>query len=284
MALKKNIMAGYVSQMYITLIGVVMAPVFIKYMGAEAFGLVAFFTMLQAWFNLLDMGLTPTMTRETARFRGGSTDALAYRRLVRALECIFMLVALVGGMVLFSATDYLASDWLQATKLPIAEVETSLKLISIVISLRFMCGLYRGAISGAEQFVWLGFYNSVIATLRFVFVLPFFIFFGVTPTVFFGYQLGVAVIELIVLVYYTYRLLPVVLKDEKLPVNMAHLRQALKFSLSVAFASSVGILVGNTDKFLLSKILTLADYGYFTLATLVASGVLVVSGPIAAAI
>ena len=65
---------------------------------------------------------------------------------------------------------------------------------------------------------------------------------------------------------------------------MAHLRQALKFSLSVAFASSVGILVGNTDKFLLSKILTLADYGYFTLATLVASGVLVVSGPIAAAI
>ena len=31
-------------------------PLYIKYMGAEAYGLVGFFTMLQAWFGLLDMG------------------------------------------------------------------------------------------------------------------------------------------------------------------------------------------------------------------------------------
>ena len=44
-----------------------MLPMYIKYMGAEAYGLVGFFSMLQAWFNLLDLRLTPTIGRETAR-------------------------------------------------------------------------------------------------------------------------------------------------------------------------------------------------------------------------
>lgn len=89
MSLKKNILTNYVSQIYVTLIGIVMVPMYVRYMGAEAYGLVGFFAMLQACFQLLDMGLTPTMARETARFNGGATDALSLRRLLRAMEGIF---------------------------------------------------------------------------------------------------------------------------------------------------------------------------------------------------
>ena len=48
MSLKKNILASYVSQTYVTLIGIVMVPVYVKYMGVEAYGLVGIFTMLRA--------------------------------------------------------------------------------------------------------------------------------------------------------------------------------------------------------------------------------------------
>jgi len=88
MSLKRNILANYASQFYVTIIYIVMVPSYIKYMGSEAYGLIGFFAMLQVWFALLDMGLTPTMSRETARYNGGATDALSYRRLVRALEGI----------------------------------------------------------------------------------------------------------------------------------------------------------------------------------------------------
>jgi O-antigen/teichoic acid export membrane protein len=97
MSLQKNILANYASQSYVTVIGIVILPLYIKYMGAEAYGLVGFFAMLQMWFNLLDMGLTPTIARETARFRGGAMDILSYRHLVRALEGVFLTVALLGG-------------------------------------------------------------------------------------------------------------------------------------------------------------------------------------------
>ena len=270
--------------MYVTLIGIVMVPLYIKYMGAEAYGLVGFFAMLQAWFNLLDMGLTPTIAREAARFRGGATHALGYRRLVQALEGVFLVVALTGGVTMFAAAGYIANDWLQASQLPIPEVQTAVQLMAVIVAMRWMCGLYRGAISGSERLVWLGGYNSMVATLRFIGVLPVLIFIGAAPTVFFLYQLGLAVLELAGLLFYSYRLLPDIPQAQRLPWSWSPLKPVLKFSMTIAFTSSVWVLVTQTDKLVLSKILPLAEYGYFTLAVLVASGVMVISVPISGAI
>jgi O-antigen/teichoic acid export membrane protein len=284
MSLKRNILANYASQLYVTLIGIVMVPLYIKYMGAEAYGLVGFFAMLQAWFMLLDMGLTPTMARETARFRGGVLDALTFRRLVRALEGVFLAVALLGGGILLVSSGQIATNWLTAKQLPISEVQLSIQIMALTIALRWMSGLYRGQISGSERLVWLSGYNTVIATMRFVGVLTVLNFISTTPTTFFIYQLCVASIELVGLMIMSYRLLPHISEGERVAWSWAPLKPVLKFSLTIAFTSSVWVMVTQTDKLVLSKILPLAEYGYFTLAVLVASGIMIISGPISGAI
>jgi O-antigen/teichoic acid export membrane protein len=284
MSLKKNILANYTSQIYVTLIGIAIVPLYIKYMGAEAYGLVGFFAMLQAWFTLLDMGLTPTMARETARFHGGATDALHYRRLVRALEGVFLIVALVGGGAMFLLSDVIAHEWLKANLLPTSEIARSLNIISVIIAMRWMGGLYRGAINGAEKLVWLSTFNSAIATLRFIGVLPVLILIDSSPSAFFLYQLLVATIELTGLALKAYQLLPVIPNDQRVRWAWAPLKPVLKFSLTIAFTSSVWVLFTQTDKLVLSNILSLADYGYFTLAVLVASGIMIVGGPVSSAL
>lgn len=288
MSLKKNILASYATQIYVTLVGILILPLYLKYMGAEAYGLVGFFTMLQAWFNLLDMGLTPTVARETARFHGGATDALSYRRLLRALQLIFFAVALLGGGAMFVLSGVIADHWLKVQTLPLAQVQLALQLMAVGVALRWMSGLYRGCISGAERLVWLGGFNAFVATLRFVGVLPVLIWVGHTPTVFFTYQLLVAVVELAGLAAKSYRLFPAVPQGQLLgwlPASLfAPIKPVLKFSLSIAFTSSVWVLVTQTDKLVLSKILPLTDYGYFTVAVLVASGIMMVGGPISSAL
>ena len=284
MSLGKNIFASYVSQIYVTLIGIVMVPLYIKYMGAETYGLVGFFAMLQAWFNLLDMGLTPTVARETARHQGGGISAIEYRRLVRALEGVFAAVALVGGVALVFASDYIAQNWLKASLLPVQEVTTALKLMAIIIALRWTGGLYRGVISGSQRLVWLSGFNSVVATVRFIGVIPLLIYVGTTPTLFFGFQLGVALFELALLCIYAYQMMPSLGKIARPAWAWEPLKPVLKFSLSIAFTSSVWVLVTQTDKLVLSNLLPLAEYGHFTLAVLVASGVMLLSGPVSSAI
>jgi O-antigen/teichoic acid export membrane protein len=284
MSLEKNIVANYASQIYVTLIGIVIVPLYIKYMGAEAYGLLGFFTTLQAWFNLLDIGLTPTVARETARFRGGAADALSFRCLVRTLEGVFLIVAVAGGSALFAASGYIAQDWLHASQLALAEVQTAVQLMAMVIAMRLMCGLYRGAISGSERLVWLSGFNSIVATLRFAGVLPLLMFVGATPAIFFGFQLAVAVLELALLVFYAYRLLPGIPRGWWLLWNWVKLKPVIKFSLTIAFTSTLWVLVTQTDKLILSNRLLLSEYAYFALAVLVASGVLAVAAPISGAL
>lgn len=285
MSLKRNIIANYINQIYTTLVGIIFVPIYIRYMGAEAYGLVGFFSMLQAWFNLLDLGLSPTIARESARYHGGAMSALEYRRIYRALSSIFSLTSILGGSILFFLSDTIAHKWLNATTLPTKEVLLAVQIMSISIALRWLCGLYRGVISGAEKQVLLSGFTSIISSLRFIAVIFSMWKWGFTPKVFFIHQLLVALIELTGLWIISSLLLPKKsLLSKRIGWSIRPIKPLLKFSLTIAFTSSVWVLVTQTDKLALSKILPLVDYGYFTAVVLVASGIGIISGPISNAI
>ena len=149
MGLRRNILASYISQGYVTLISIVMLPLYLQYLGAEAYGLVGFFTMLQAWFMMLDLGLSPTLSRETARYRGGALAAPDFRALTRFLELLFLAIALVGGAVLFLGAGFIAAHWLNTSRLAPHEIERSLQIIAVIIAMRWMAGLYRSVTAGS---------------------------------------------------------------------------------------------------------------------------------------
>lgn len=284
MAMRKNIIANYASQLYSAGIGILILPLYIKYMGAEAYGLVGFFTMLQAWFALLDLGLTPTIARETARYHGGSMSALHYRQLFRALSTIFVAIAAIGGTALWLLAEPIAYKWLQVETLSMNAVVMAVQIMAVSVALRWLGGLYRGVITGSERLVWLSGFNAIIATLRFPAVFITMWQYGFTPTVFFWHQLAVAIVEVLGLYLMSNRLKPVITKGEIIGWSIQPVKPVLKFALTIAFTSSVWVLVTQTDKLILSGILPLAEYGFFTLAVLVASGIMILSAPVSTVI
>jgi len=285
MSLKASLAANYASQIYTAFIGIVMMPLYLSTMGSEAYGLVGVFAMLQAWFNLLDLGLTPTIAREAARYHGQALPALDYRRVYRALSTIFVAVAVVGGTVLFLLGDVLAERWLKLERLSPGEVLLALQTMAVAVALRWLGGLYRGVISGAERLVWLGGFNALVATLRFVAVFASMAIWGYEPAVFFWHQLAVAAFELGGLWFKSQPLLP---SPRGLPEavgwSLKPVRPLVGFALGIALTSAVWVLVTQVDKLLLSGILPLADFGYFSLAVLVAGGITLLSGPISSSI
>lgn len=284
MALRHNILASYASQLYVALIGILVVPVLIQFLGAESYGLVGFYSMLQAWFNLLDMGMSPSVSRETSRYQGGASTAMDYRRLVRALEGIFLVVAVFGGSCLLLGAGWIAEHWLNFDDLPVGDVVFAVQIMALIVALRWCCGLYRGVIIGSQRLVWLGGVNIAIATLRFVVVLPVLMLVGATPNVFFSYQLAIAVVELAVLAGFGYRLLPVLPAGIRITWEWAPLKPVLWFSLTIAFTSSVWVMVTQVDKLILSGLLDLDEYGYFTLAVLAAGTILLLSSPVGQAL
>ena len=241
--------------------------------------------MLQVWFGLLDMGLTPTIARETARYQAGAISSLSYRQLFRALSFLFSCVAVIGGLLLFIFSEIAATDWLKIQELDPIDVIFSVQVMAVTVALRWMGGLYRGVIIGCERLVWLGGFNAVCATLRFGAVFFSMWLFGFSPTVFFLHQLVVALVELSGLFYMSQRLIPEKrMLTSKIGWSFRPVSPVIRFALTVAFTSSMWILVTQLDKLVLSGILSLVEYGYFTLAVLMASGVMVFSMPISSAV
>ncbi|MEG8243898.1 oligosaccharide flippase family protein [Pseudomonas paracarnis] len=283
MSLQKNILSNYIGQLYVTVVGILMLPLYIKYMGAEAYGLVGFFTMLQAWFNLLDLGLTPTIGRETARYRAGVTTALDFRRLFRSLSSLFFIIAIVGGGALFLSSSVVAGEWLKLQMISLSDASLIIKVMALCISIRWVCGLYRGVIAGSEKLVWLSVFGVIFATLRFVIVLPVMWVYGFDALVFFFYQLFIAALEFVALSIKSRSMLPRV-KNAVIGWSFAPVKNVLGFSLTIAFTASIWVIVTQTDKLILSSVLPLSVYGYFALAVLIAGGVMVAIGPISSAI
>lgn len=286
MSLKKNVIASYISQAYVIITGILVFPLYIIEMGAEAYGLVGFFSMLQVIFNLMDLGLGSTISRETARYRAGVHSNLLYRQLFRALNILFIVIALLGGLVLLSLSSLIAVKWLNIENISIKDVTNALQLMALTIPFRWMTGLYRGVLIGNEKIVWLSVFNFFIATLRFLVVLPVMWVWGSTPIVFFSYQFMVALLEYAGLFYKSHQLLPYLNKFQKNKIgwSIKPIKNYMKFALSIALTSGIWVFVTQTDKIIMSKILTLEDYGYFTLSVLVASGILMISAPISKSI
>lgn len=283
-SLRLNVLASYASQIYLVVISIAILPFYMKYMGAEAYGLVGFFAMLQGLFNLLDFGLTPTISRQAAQYNAGAETALGFRQLFRSLSIIFCFIALIGGGLLFYFDTYIATNWLKLESLNTVEVLLCLQIMAICVALRWMTGLYRGVIVGFEKIVWLSVLNVIIATLRFPGVLLYMYFFGFNIKSFFIFQLIVALVEFFILAIYTIQLLPKIEIQEKIGWSMQPIRPVLSFALTIAVTSAVWVLLTQLDKFVLSGILPLSEYGYFTLAVLVAGGILQISAPISSAI
>ena len=87
-SIKNNLIANYLGQGWVALMGLAFIPLYIRYLGMEAYGLIGLFAVIQAWMTLLDMGMTPTLNREMARYTAGAHSSQSIRDLLRSLEIL----------------------------------------------------------------------------------------------------------------------------------------------------------------------------------------------------
>lgn len=261
-----------------------MLPIYLQYLGAEAYGLVGFFAVMQAWLNLLDVGLSPTLSRQMAHDRGhGGLGLTRARQLLRSIEILFLMLGVLIGLSIWLSSSWIADHWLDVRSLSHAEVAYCISLMGVIIAIRWFASLYRSGIQGLECQVWLNSTNIILATLRYVGVWIMLKWIAQDATAFFEFQFYVSVIELLVLAYKLYRNLP----SSNRPIfelSLPSLKSVLPFAGSVAYTTSLWIVLTQVDKLILSHVLPLKEYGYFALTVVVANGILSCSGPISQAL
>src|SRR2546422_8608563 len=115
--LKFNLLANFAGQGWSVIISIVVIPFYIKFLGIEAYGLLGFYMMLQGVLQVLDLGLSPTMNRELARYSAIPEKAGEARDLVRTLEVGYWMLGIVIGGAVIGAAPFFAHRWLNVSSL-----------------------------------------------------------------------------------------------------------------------------------------------------------------------
>lgn len=278
MSLKKNVIANYLGQGWAGLIGLAFVPLYIKYLGIEAYGLIGIFALLQAWLTLLDMGMTPTLNREMARFTAGAHTPQSIRDLLRSLEIVCFGVAALIGVLIWAASGWLAADWLRADTLPLDVVAQAIAIMGGVAAFRFVEGIYRGAILGLQRQVFFNVVNAALSTVRAVGAIAVLAWMSPTIEAFFIWQGVVSIVSIAILAFAAHGSLPTT------PQPARFSRQALMdirhFAGGMMATTFLAILLTQVDKVLLSKLISLEAFGYYTLAGTVVTTIGMLIAPI----
>lgn len=262
--------------------GLAFVPLYIQYLGVEAYGLIGFYAVMQAWLTLFDMGITQTLNREMARFTAGAHTPQSIHNLLRSLEMIAVVMVVIIFLLVWCSSGYIASHWLNAQKLSGNEIANAIVLMGFVISLRFIEGIYKGALLGLQKQVAVNMVNIAISTMRFAGVVAVLAWYVSSIEVFFIWQALSSVVSVLVFVYLVYKTLPKPNKIPKFSINAV--KEVWRFAGGMLGVTFLALLLTQVDKVLLSKLLTLESYGYYTLAATVAGGLALIAMPITQAI
>jgi len=280
---KRNIIANFAAQGWAALMALAFVPFYIKFLGIEAYGLIGFFAMLQGAFQMLDFGLSQTMNREMARYAAFPDKAGEARDLVRTLELGYWAIGIVIGVGVMTASPFIAGHWVKSTAIPIKTVQQAVMIMGVVAALQWPLSFYEGGLMGLQRQVLSNSIKIVMATLSSCGSV--FILWRVSPTItaFFTWQIIVSVIYVTLFAVFLWRSLP--FADRPPSFNPKLLRNIWRFAAGISGITLSAIILTQLDKVILSKLLSLEMFGYYTLAG-VASSIIPVAlvGPIFSAL
>jgi O-antigen/teichoic acid export membrane protein len=271
-----NVFSNIIARIWSVGIGIILIPVYTNILGIEAYGLIGFYSTLVGSLAILDLGLSSTLNRELARSNALNTPSEHVRNLVFSLECIYWIVGFLIGIIIVLLAPYIAVHWVKAEQLSPQIVQRAIMLMGGIIAFQWSQSVYTGGLMGLQKQVSYNMATVIINTVKSVGAIFVLKFISPTITTFFTWQALLTITTVFVLRRLLWHHLP---KHSVNPVfSMVELKKIWKFAAGMTGISLSTFCLLQVDKIVLSKMLSLEDYGYYTLAWTVGTSILLVVG------
>jgi O-antigen/teichoic acid export membrane protein len=150
--------------------------------------------------------------------------------------------------------------------------------MGFVVATRFSEGIYRSAIVGLQRQVLFNVINSLLATVRGVGSVLVLAWISPTVQAFFIFQAIISIATLVILAITTYYIMPKI--EIKAKFSIDELKQIWKFASGMIMITFLSLISSQIDKVLISKMLTLSEFAYYSLAATIAGSFYMLIAPI----
>jgi O-antigen/teichoic acid export membrane protein len=266
---RQNIIANFAGRAWASVLGLVFPPIYARLLGIESYGLVGIWASLTTILSVVDLGLSTTLNREMARYSTDPNEASGreMRTLARTIEVVFWATGGVAGAVVVLVAPLISHHWMHAQHLPAAVVTSSIRLMGVVFALQWPIGIYNGGLLGLQKQITANVIQAVFLVIRLVGGALLLWKFIPTIHAFFVWQAAVMAVQTVVTGAALGKSLPGSRGEGVFRWNV--LAANWRFSAGMFFISILAIVLMQTDKIVVSKLLTLEQFGYYTLAWVV---------------
>lgn len=276
--LKWNIAANYLGRGWTTVLGFLIIPFYIKLLGIESYGLIGFFYVIQNISGLLDFGLGLTLNRELAKTSNQPGTARNQSDLLRTFEIIFWGLGILISMSIIFLAPFISRYWLNPQQLGEIPLEIVIKIIGIIIGVQFPFSLYQSGLMGLQKQVLVNGMTTIVGTVRSIGAVL--VLWTISPTIeaFFAWQLFIGILSTLIFMALLWQSLPRAETPPKFKLEV--INELWTYSATVSGNSILGAALTQMDKVILSKMLSLENFGYYSLAFSYSSVLWVVIAPI----
>jgi O-antigen/teichoic acid export membrane protein len=276
MRLSRNLLAGLANSTWTAIVGLIAVPLYLKYLGLEAYGLIGFFSMMQALFQVLDLGLSSTANREVAR-RAASRHLAEAESLLHTLAIVYWIMAGIIAVIVLALAPSMARNWLQSKELPPETIEHAVMLMGLTLACRWPIALYQGVLMGAQRLTLSSGVSIAMVTLGNFGAIAVLALVSSTIEAFFIWQAGVGLVHAAAMRWTAWR---VVGRSGAIKFSLDELKRIWRFSAGMSGIALSSLMFTQLDKVILSKALELEHFGHYMLATFVTSAMYVLITPV----
>lgn len=278
---KKNIIANYLGTGWNMVLSLLFVPFYIRILGIEAYGLIGFFASLQAFLAILDLGIGQTLTREIARLSGTDNSSSAMRSTVKTFGVLYWAIAVAIGGIFAALAPFFAAEWLNTSQIQEKTLVISSLLVALSITLRWPGAIYATPLSALQRQTELNLIRSGGVTIRGVGAVLILKYVSPSITAFFAWQ---AVANLVTTLCFALAANAVLPKAKTPFFDFNIVKRLWRYAAGFSAISILSLILTQTDKIILTRMLPLQEFGYYTVAGTLAGIILHSVAPIVNAV
>lgn len=283
--MNKSLFIIYIGRIYSAIISIVFVPLVLSLIGAEAYGLVGLFIVLQSCLMIFDAGIGGVLTRQVLLSSHNYDSFIEFIQLYKKVLLFFAIIALTLALLGGIFSTEITEVWI-TSELSAQLVSNCLVIMFLIIASRYFQGPLRSVLLGKEKHVLLTFIDVMTATISTPIACVVLMNGSGNVIDYFYVQLIASFLRLICLSVFTINTIKAtsitLMETPKKAMNKVNttFSSLLKFGFQLSALSILWIIATQSDKLVLTKVMSLAEYSYYSIAISLVGVVAIISGPV----
>ncbi len=265
-----NTVANYAGNILTALISFIFIPVYIFYLGIGSYGIIGFFASFQIFLSFLDLGIAIALNRELSRYYHDQARISYLRNLAHSLQIVYWSIGLAIGLILLGCSSFLSANWFQGSDIPRSTVYHAFLILSVTLAVRWPYSLYSSGIRGMQHQVVLNVNDLFWGLVKSVGSWVVLKYYSPTLEAFLWYQCLVTFLQTISTSLILWYWMPAS-DGTALKFDREALKSIGRYAAGMGAGALLGGIVQQLDKLLISRMVTATEFGYYILASNVAT-------------